>query len=452
MDSPVPPLPPASPLLLPAPRKKLARRTLVIGAVIAVLAVGGLGGLAWYLTHRNPDAAGGAGGRGGRPSTTVGIAIATASDIPVVLDALGTVLPAASVTVRPQVGGVLQKILFREGETVRAGQVLAIIDPRQFEMALMQASGQRQRDEAQLASAKVTLQRFQTLLTQDSIARQVVDTQLALVRQLEGTVLSDRANEGTARLNLGYSTIKAPISGRVGLRVVDVGNVVSAGDAAGIVVITQVTPIDVQFAVPQDQVTEVLARSSGDAALAVTALDRTRSNTLGIGRFSTLDNQIDVQTGTVKAKARFANDKLTLFPNQFVNVRLLMRTITGAVTIPVTALRHGTKGDYVYVLTKDRTASQRPVTRGQATVDSVEITDGLQLGERVITEGADRLSDGAAVTLPGDKPGGKRGNGKGKGKPDTAGAAAGAAATADAKPAAEGERRRRPQPSAAAAP
>ncbi len=428
--------------LPPAARKKPGRRSLLIGSLIALLAVAAVGGAAWYLAHREP-AGPGPGGRIGRPSTTVGVATATAADMPVVLDALGTVMPAATVTVRPQVGGVLQQILFREGETVRAGQVLATIDPRQYEMALMQASGQRQRDEAQLASAKVTLTRFQTLLAQDSIARQDVDTQQALVKQLEGTVLSDRAAEGTAKLNLGYSKITAPIGGRVGLRVVDAGNVINAGDTAGIVVITQLTPIDVQFAVPQDRVTDVLARSAGKTELAVAAFDRTRVNLLATGRFSTLDNLIDVQTGTVKAKARFSNERMTLFPNQFVNVRLELRTITGAVTIPVTALRHGSKGDFVYVLNSDRTAGMRLVTRGQADVDKVEITAGLKLGERVVTEGGDRLSDGAAVSLPGDKPGGR---GKRNG---AAGAGKTAAVDADGKPVPAGERRRRPQPAAA---
>lgn len=432
-----------TPATLPsAARKKPGRRSVLIGSVIALLAVAVVGGVAWYLTHRDPAGQAGS-GRGGRPSTTVGVATATAADMPVVIDALGTVMPAATVTVRPQVGGVLQQILFREGETVRAGQVLATIDPRQFDLALMQASGQRQRDEAQLASAKVTLARFQTLLAQDSIARQEVDTQQALVKQLEGTVLSDRANEGTAKLNLGYSRITAPIAGRVGLRAVDAGNIVNPGDAAGIVVITQLTPIDVQFAVPQDRVTEVLARSTGKSELTVTAFDRTRVTRLATGRFSTLDNMIDVQTGTVKAKARFSNDKMTLFPNQFVNVRLELRTITGAVTIPVTALRHGSKGDFVYVLNSDRTAGMRLVTRGQADVDKVEITAGLKLGERVITEGGDRLSDGAAVSLPDDKPGarGKRNGAAGAGKT--------AAVGADGKPVPAGEHRRRPQPAAA---
>lgn len=401
-------------------RTKPSTRQRIISSVLVVAALAALGGLAWYLTRpdtpppagarpgaRPANGAGPGAGSGFTPTTTVGVANVEAVDLPVVLDALGTVVPAATVTVRPQVGGVLQKILFNEGDTVRAGQVLATIDSRQFDMALMQASGTRQRDEAQLASARVTLERFKTLLAQDSIARQEVDTQTALVKQLEGTVTSDRAVEGTARLNLGYSKIVAPISGRIGLRAVDVGNIVNTGDATGIAVITQVTPIDVQFSVPQDQVAEVLRRSANKATLPVTALDRNRTTTLGTGRFSTLDNQIDLQTGTARAKARFANDTLALFPNQFVNVRLLLRTVAGALTIPVSALRHGTGGDYVFVLDRTtRIASLRPVTVGQATSDRVEITKGLTLGEQVITEGADRVKDGAKVTLPGDKPAG----------------------------------------------
>ena len=244
-----------------------------------------------------------------------------------------------------------------------------------------------------------------------------MDTQAALVKQLEGTVVADRAAEGTARINLGYSRIVAPISGKLGLRVVDVGNVVTANDVNGIVVITQISPIDVQFTVPQDQVPEVQRRVNAGAVLPVAALDRTRTNTLDTGRFSTLDNQIDIQTGTVRAKARFANAKLALFPNQFVNVRLLLRTIQGGVVIPVTALRHGSQGAFVYVLNVgEHKALLRPVTRGQATLDKVEITMGLQVGEKVITEGADRLKDGARVTLPGDRPPGSHPLGKEKDK------------------------------------
>ncbi|UUZ70924.1 efflux RND transporter periplasmic adaptor subunit [Polaromonas sp. P1(28)-8] len=446
----------------PPPGKRLSRRASIIGAVIAILALAGTGWLAWHLTHPSPEAGstaagpGGPGapaGRRGPPATTVGVATAERASIPVVLEALGTVTPQATVKVRPQVSGVMEKVLFKEGQMVKAGDLLATIDPRQFEMALMQASGQRQRDEAQLDSARVTLQRFKTLLEQDSIARQEVDTQAALVKQLEGTVVIDKATEGTARLNLGYTRVVAPVSGRVGLRTVDVGNVVSSSDANGIALITQVSPIDVVFSIPQDQVGELQQSAGGSAAMKVTALDRTRSTTLDTGVFASLDNQVDTQTGTIKAKARFANSKLALFPSQFVNVQLLVKTIDNAVVVPVTALRHGSTGDYVYVVnTAERTVSLRPVQRGQATVDKVVIASGLQPGERVITEGADRLKDGAKVILPGDQPGGgggfagKRQRPGGPASAPAAGASSPAAADAPAADASSPRRRRRASP------
>ncbi|RZL35985.1 MAG: efflux RND transporter periplasmic adaptor subunit [Rubrivivax sp.] len=409
--------------------------------VLALLLLAGLVALAWWLTHREPEApaAGGRpGGRGGQ-ATTVGVAVARKADVPITVEALGTVTPAATVTVRPQVSGVLQQVLFKEGQLVSKGQLLATIDPRQFELTLMQATGQRQRDEAQLENARLTLQRYQTLLQQDSIARQDVDTQAALVRQLEGTATTNRANEGTARLNLGYSRIVAPIAGRVGLRVVDIGNVVSSGDANGIAVITQTAPIDVEFSLPQDRVPELQARMASGSVLPVTALDRTRSTVVGEGRFSTLDNQVDTQTGTVRAKARFANAKEALFPNQFVNVRLLLQTLEGAVTVPVAALRNSSKGEFVYVLDEAaRTVATRPVKRGPATDEMVVIASGLQAGEKVITEGADRLKDGARVTLPGDAP--ASGAGGGRRRPD--GAASGASGARSGRDGASAPHRR----------
>ncbi|MEF7615497.1 MdtA/MuxA family multidrug efflux RND transporter periplasmic adaptor subunit [Aquincola sp. MAHUQ-54] len=399
-----------------AAARQPSRRARWLGRAVAVLALLALAGLAWYLTHRasapaapgtaarGPGGPGGPPFGGGGPTTTVGVARAEQADIPVILEALGTVTPSATVTVRPQVSGVLTQVRFREGQMVRAGDVLAVIDPRPFELALMQAEGQRRRDEAQLELARLTLQRYQTLLQQDSIARQDVDTQAAAVKQLEGTVLSDRASEGTARLNLGYARITAPVAGRVGLRVVDVGNVVSAGDAAGVAVITQLAPIDVTFSVPQDRVPEIERRTAQGATLPVTALDRTRAAVLDTGLFSTLNNEIDTATGTVRAKARFSNAGRALFPNQFVNVRVELDTLRGVVVVPVAALRHGNNGDYVYVLNEDRTVSQRPVMRGQATTDRVQIVRGLSAGESVVTEGADRLKDGARVQVAGQRP------------------------------------------------
>ena len=390
--------------------RRLRRRTVWIGALIALLVLAGLGWLAW--TYTRPGAAAGPGGMGGpggpggfgagRLATTVGVATAEKADVPVTLDALGTVTPQATVRVRAQVSGVLLQVAFKEGQLVRKGDLLAQIDPRQYEMALQQALGQRQRDEAQLDAAKLTLERYRTLLQQDSIARQEVDTQAALVKQLEGTVVIDRANEGTARLNLSYTRIVSPITGRVGLRTVDVGNLVNSGDTNGVAVITQVSPIDVLFAVPQDQAGDL--QRGGNGAMTAVALDRTRATVLDSGVFASLDNQIDTTTGTVKAKARFNNAQQNLFPSQFVNVRLQVRTIKDAVMVPVAAVRQGGTGTFVFVLQPDRTVKIRPVTRGVATVDKIQITSGLQAGERVITEGADRLKDGGAVVLPGDAP------------------------------------------------
>ena len=454
-----------------APRRPVTRRSRWIGGVVALLALAALGWWAWHLTHQpiargggapqaagpsGPGGPGGFGGGRGAPPSTVGVAVARRADIPVVLEALGTVTPVANVTVRPQVSGTITQVLFSEGQMVRKGDLLATIDPKPFEMALQQATGARLRDEAQLEAAKVTLTRYQTLLQQDSIARQDVDTQAALVKQLEGTVTIDRANEGSARLNLGYARIVAPVSGRAGLRVVDAGNYIGAGDTNGFVVITQIAPIDIEFSVPQDRVPEIQERlHDGDAKLPVGAWDRSRTKRLDAGQFSTLDNLVDTQTGTVKAKARFANADATLFPNQFVNVRLLLRTISGAVVVPVIALRHGPNGDFVYVVKDDKTVELRTVTRGQAGTDNVEIASGLQLGEMVVTEGGDRLKDGAKVQTSVDRPAGaasgaasgargRRGAGEGRAF-GASGAASGAAAgaAAGASGAASGHERRR---------
>jgi multidrug efflux system membrane fusion protein len=400
------------------------RRKRWLGSLIAIVCIAAIGALAWYLTHQ-PKAAdgaraaapgGGPGGPGGpgpggpgggrMPPSTVGVANARAADIPVVIEALGTVTPAANVIVQPQVSGVLTQVLFKEGQMVKKGDLLATIAPESFQMALTQATGARLRDEAQLAAARVTLQRYNTLLGQDSIARQDVDTQAALVKQLEGTVTIDRANEGTARLNLGYTRITAPVAGRVGLRPVDAGNYITPGTTNGIALITQVAPIDIAFAIPQDRVPEIQARLKAGAQLPVGAWDRARTRQLDSGSFSTLDNQVDTTTGTVKAKARFANADGALFPNQFVNVRLLLRTIPGAIVIPVTALRHGPNGDFVYIVNEDKTVALRNVTRGEAGVDNVAVTRGLALGEQVVTEGGDRLKDGSKVQTSVERPAG----------------------------------------------
>ncbi|MDB5424794.1 MAG: efflux transporter periplasmic adaptor subunit, partial [Phenylobacterium sp.] len=404
---------------------------LVLAAVVAVI------WLAITLAHRSAGGApGGSGGRrGGRPSTTVGVATATRADIPITLDGLGTVTPAATVTVSPQVSGTITQILFREGQMVTKGQALAVIDPRPLQMALMQAQGTLTRDEAQLANARLLLARDRTLLAQDSIARQDVDTQAALVRQLEGTVTTDKAAVGTARLNLGFSQVIAPVAGRVGLRVVDVGNYIAAGAANGIVVLTAIAPIDVEFTVPQDDVPRLQTQSS-QGVLPVTAFDRTKTIVLDQGQFSTLDNQIDTTTGTIRAKARFANAGGKLFPSQFVNVRVSLQTLRGAIVVPVTAVRTGPGGTFVWKLLPDKTVTMVKVVQGPATPTTVSVTQGLQAGEKVITEGGDRLTEGARVQLPGDKPGTGGGGGRRNRRGGQAGGGAAATATGAAPPAA----------------
>ncbi|HEV7386107.1 MAG TPA: efflux RND transporter periplasmic adaptor subunit, partial [Phenylobacterium sp.] len=381
-------------------------RLLIILLVLAAIA-----GVIWFavsLAHGNkgggtggPGGFGG-GGRGGRrPATTVGVATATIADIPITLDGLGTVMPATTVIVTPQVSGVITQILFKEGQTVRKGQAIAVIDPRPLQMALLQAQGNETRDEAQLVNARILLERDRTLLAQDSIARQDVDTQAALVKQLEGVVMADKAAVGTARLNLGWSRVVAPVAGRIGLRAVDLGNFIQAGSATGLATITEVTPIDVEFTIPQDSVPSLQAQAD-HGRLPTTAYDRTKTVVLDQGFFSTLDNQADPTTGTVKAKARFANAQGTLFPSQFVNVRIALQTLHNVVVVPVTAVRTGPDGDFVWVLQPDKTVKKRKVTRGPSTPTIGSITQGLSPGEKVITEGGDRLTEGAKVTLPGD--------------------------------------------------
>lgn len=398
------------------------RRSRWLGSTIAIVLVAGLAGGAWYLVQskKNPSGmAAGAPGMGGPPgaggppglapgamramAVTVGSAAAKRQTLPVTLTAMGTVVPTTTVTLTTQVSGILRDVLFTEGQMVKKGQKLAQIDPRPFEQALQQAKGQLARDQAQLDAARVTLKRYQTLWDQDSIARQDLDTQAALAKQLEGTVLTDQAQVQTAQLNLGYASITSPIDGRIGLRTMDAGNYISAGGTTGIAVITKIAPIDVSFTVPQDHIPAVLGAQKTDARLPVAALDRAGNKTLAQGVFLTLDNLVDTATGTVKAKARFDNSDGSLFPNQFVNTRLTLKD-ESALVVPVTAIRTGGNGDFVYVINADRTVTQRTVIRGMSTVEWVAINSGLKEGELVVTEGADRLKDGAVVALQGDTP------------------------------------------------
>ena len=412
-------------------KQQILSAVAVIAALIVVVIL-----IRWLSGH--------SGGREfpGRPTTTVGVATAQKSDVPIVLESLGTVTPLATVTVRPQVSGVITQILFSEGQMVERGQLLAIIDPRPFQAALLESQGALTRDEAQLANARITLERYQTLVKQDSIAQQDADTQGALVKQMEGTVKSDQAAVVTAKLNLDYAHVKSPLAGRAGLRVVDLGNYISAGDASGLVVVTQIDPIDVAFTIPQDNVTKIQQKLAEKQTLPVIALDRARTSELARGEFKALDNVVNVDTGTVRAKAHFANPKGTLFANQFVNVRLQMDTLKDAVVVPANAVRHGSTGDFVFVLTPDKTASVRQITQGPAYGDQISIAKGLQAGERVITEGADRLTDGAPVQLATDRPRPPGARGSGGGRP---GAGPPGAQAGDQEQRRNGRRRRQQQ-------
>ncbi|CAM5184314.1 Multidrug efflux system membrane fusion protein OS=Castellaniella defragrans OX=75697 GN=HNR28_001482 PE=3 SV=1 [Castellaniella defragrans] len=340
------------------------------------------------------------GGARGRPAATVNLATATRSDIPVTVTALGTVQPLVTATVRTQLSGVLFKLLFQDGQMVQKGQVLAEIDPRPYELALAQAKADLARDSAQLAAAQMDLKRYETLLKQKSIASQQVDDQRATVRQLQGTVAADRAGMGTASLNLSYTQITAPISGRAGIRQVDIGNYLTPSDTNGIVVITQINPIDVSFSLPQSQLSSIGTSAGSGAGLPVEVRDQDNDKLLATGKFLTFDNQVNVSTGTVLAKARFDNAAHTLFPNQFVNVSVRVTTLHDAVTVPVSAIRHGEPGDFVFVAQPDHTVKLTLVKTGPGTDDTISVLSGLQAGASVVTEGADGLEDGSAIRLP----------------------------------------------------
>lgn len=351
------------------------------------------------------------------PPVSVVAQPAKKGDISVFLGGIGTVTPLTTVTVRSRVDGQLMEVLFREGQTVTRGQLLARIDPRPFEVLLTQAEGQMGRDQAQLKNAQLDLQRYRDLWAQNSIPRQQMDTQEALVRQFEAAVKSDQGQIDSARLQLTYSRITAPIGGRVGFRLVDPGNIVRAGDANGLVVITQLQPISVVFTLPEDSLPPVLARLKSGAQLAVEAYDREQKQKLATGKLLTIDNQIDPATGTVKLKAVFPNSGNELFPNQFVNARLLVEVKRESVVIPSAAIQSGPKGTFVYLVKPDSTVELRPVEAGESHAGETAITKGLAAGEAVVVDGAERLREGSRVELRG--PG--AGAGKGPGGSDVGG-------------------------------
>lgn len=350
----------------------------------------------------SPSAAavsGAAPGRGAPPPVPVVAIAARTGDMPVYLTALGTVTAYNTVTVKSRVAGQIVNVAFQEGQTVAEGDLLVEIDPRPFQVQLAQAEGQMARDRAQLEVAKRTLQRNRELLSQGIIARQMYDDQQATVGQYEGAVQVDQALIDQANLQLTYSKITAPISGRVGLRRVDVGNIVEANDANGLAVITQVQPITVLFTVPEDDLRSVLTRSGDGRTLAVEAYDRAGQTKLATGSLQSTDNQIDPTTGTTRLKAVFDNADQALFPNQFVNVRLLLETAKDAVIVPGAAVQRGKDGTFVFVVKPDSTVEVRPVVVGPAVGGDAAITSGVAPAERVVVDGVDKLRAGSAVKL-----------------------------------------------------
>ncbi len=338
------------------------------------------------------------------PNRAIPVAVGAVkkSDVDLYLNGLGTIVPLRTVTVRSRVDGELVRVHFTEGQMVKEGDLLAEVDPRPFQVQLMQAEGQLAKDQALLANARIDLERYQTLFTQDSIAKQQVDTQASLVRQYEGAVKTDQSGIDNAKLQLTYARITAPVSGRLGLRQVDPGNVIHAADANGIVVITQLQPIATVFTIPQDQIELVLKKR--DTKLPVEAWDRENTKRLATGALITVDNQIDVTTGTVKLKAQFPNGDGALFPNQFVNVRMLVDTLKNQTVVPSAAVQRGAQGLFVYVVKPDSTVTMRAVKLGPVNGPLTAVEEGLQPGDEVVTDGIDRLREGAKVAVPQAKP------------------------------------------------
>jgi len=371
-------------------------RAIVWGLLILLV----VGGVVWLVYPRHATKAVPGGRFGAAGPMPVAVATAQKGDMPIIFNALGTVTSLATVTVKTQINGQLSLVAFQEGQLVHQGDLLAVIDPRPYQAALDQAQGNLLHDQALLTNAEVDLKRYRTLVAQDSIATQQLDTQAALVRQYQGTVRADQATVDNAKLNLTYCHITSPITGRVGLRQIDQGNYVQTSDANGLVVITQVQPITVIFTLPEDNLQAVLKQLRAGATLKVTAFDRSQSTQLAIGNLMTIDNQIDVTTGTFKLRALFDNPDETLFPNQFVNVELLVNTEHDVVLVPSSAIQRGAPGTFVYAVEPDSTVKVEAVKLGASANDQVAIASGLDVGARVVVDGADKLRDGAKVTVP----------------------------------------------------
>lgn len=394
----------ATPSLSAVSGKPASRRWLWILLVLVV------GVLVYFLWGRNagvnPDASGqhqksakgSQHGKGGPNAVMpVGVADARIANVPIYLSGLGSVTPQATAIVKSRIDGQLMKIYFREGQIVKSGALLAELDTRPSQILLTQAEGQLARDSALLKAAQIDLVRYQTLLKQDSIARQQVDTQAALVKQYDGIVKTDQGALANAHLQLEYAHITAPISGRLGLRQIDPGNIVHASDANGIVIITQVQPITAIFSIPEDNIPRVMRQIQAGKILPVQAWDRDQKNLLATGKLITMDNEVDSATGTVKLKAIFPNNDYALFPNQFINIRMLLDVLPNATVIPSAAIQRGSKGNFVYVVQADKTVTVRTVIVGPTHGELNAIDKGIKPGETVVVDGVDKLREGAKV-------------------------------------------------------
>jgi membrane fusion protein, multidrug efflux system len=379
-----------------APRP--ARRSRLRPFLWLLLVAAIVGAVIWYLPRPNNQQTAGGRNQAGAP-VPVGVAPVQKGDMPVTLNQLGTVTPLATVTVKTQINGYLTEVAFQEGQMVKKGDFLAQIDPRPYQVALEQAEAQLAKDQASLADAELDLKRYNTLVAQNSIATQTRDTQVATVGQDRAQIKLDQAQIDTQKLNLTYCHIISPVTGRVGLRQVDAGNYVQTSDANGIVVVTQLQPISVIFTVPEDNLPDVFKRWHAGAVLPVTAFDRTGTVELDKGTLNTIDNQIDTTTGTVKLRAIFNNEQWILFPNQFVNVQLVVDTMHDVDIVPSSAIQRGAPGTFVYLLKPDRTVTIAKVKLGPSDGQRTAILSGLQPGQSVVVDGADRLRDGAKVTL-----------------------------------------------------
>jgi len=395
MDQPLKP-PTKVPSYDRSPTKPRSGGRVVVASLIVVLLVAGI---VWWTRHQGAPQPNPGGRRGGGAPMSIVPETVGKGDIGINLNALGTVTSLATVTVRTQIPGYLIKVVFKEGDEVKKGDLLAEIDPRPYEAALAQQRGQLARDEASLKGAQVDLARYQGLAAQNAVPHQQLDTHTALVAQDQGTVEADHALVKAAEVNLAFTKITSPIDGRVGLRQIDQGNYVTAGDANGLVVITQIHPISVLFTVPEDNLQAISKRLQAGAQLPVTALDRSGTNKIADGVLTTFDSQIDPTTGTIKLRARFPNEDKTLYPNQFVNVRLLVDTHKDVVTMSTAGIQRGVPGTFVYLVKADNTVSVRPVKLGVTDGDHVEVLSGLAPGDRIVIDGADKLREGAKVIV-----------------------------------------------------